>query len=404
MPMRRFIVLALVCIAVLCACLGPAAAGDSLDWQRNGFAVASDGQDTFVLTADGVQWHLHTAQRLLNGEPPLYTLPEGAEPFGLLYADAASVWYARYSATHRYTEDGQLFAALEFVRYDRGSGAETVVVSDANPSTLFLRDGRTLSFLPFGDASSLATVDFAAQTDTLTLKIDDSIIWDVTQLDDALYLLLYNDESGLEMLYRVTDEGSEKLPEPEPRPDVSWFQGRYRAYYTAEDVYYAAPLSAPTEAHPLAERDEEDIYFFGDYRWICDVDVGNVAALYRLPLSEEEPTYYLEFDALPQPFVHGITNGAELTTLDRRGRILHVDASFTALTQLAQTDYTTLFSEGQWVYALPFPQYIVLLGYSEAYLPSEGLGLAFDMVRIVRMGEGMTPKVPDWLKLRGLPE
>lgn len=362
--------------------------------------MASDGHDAYFFTAQDGRWHIQSARRMLAGEPPVCELAEDTGPFGMLYADESAVWYARYSQSRRYTQNGEIYAALEFVRYALDTGAETVLVADADSSALFLMDGRTLSYLPWGDEQSLCTADFVAQTDMLTLQIEDLIIWDAAMVDGAIYLVLYHDEGKREFLYRVTGEGSEKLPEPEPAPDVSWFRGRFRVFAAADGTFYVAPLSDPASAYPLPMGGErEDVYYFGDYRWICDEgETNNVACLYRIPLSRDEPIQYLEYDALPQTFVRGADED-EMITLDRRGRLLSISADFTTLTQVAQLEYTTLFSQGEWFWALPFPDFVVMLGYSDAYQPPLGLEYPPDMVRIVRRGEGMktaTPALPAW--------
>ena len=391
---RRLAALVLACIALPRACALGAGAGDALVWQQNGYAVASDGQDVYFFTTRGGRWSMHSALRYLAGEPPVFDLPEGIQPYGLLYAGDGAVWYARYSQSRRFEQEGELHAALEFVRYALDSGAESVLVADADPNALFLMDGHTLGYLPWQDECSLATADFVARTDVLTLQIDDSLIWDAAMADGALYLLLYNEETDQELLYRVTGSAAEKLPAPEPMPDVSWLQGRFRVYVAADGVFYATPLSDPSRGHPLPKGGHRgDVYYFGDYRWLCEVEAGNVARLYRIPLGEGEQIQYLEHDALSQTFVRG-ADGEEMITLDRRGRLLSISDDFSTLTQVAQLEYTTLFSHGEWLWALPFEGFVVMLGYSDAYNPPLGLDYPPDMVRVVRRGEGLAPAPP----------
>ncbi|MCL2810624.1 MAG: hypothetical protein FWD25_01895 [Clostridia bacterium] len=385
---RRLV--AMVALCTLFACTFVTAA-QALDLHRNAFGAATDGEDVYFLTASQNTWSIHSARRMLAGESPVVELPEGTEPYGMLYACGEAVWYARYSQELRAELEGQTRAALEFVRYELATGQEKLLVTDADPDALFPMDGHTLSYLPWGDEHSLATADFVTQTDLLTLEVEDSLIWDAAQIDGALYLLLYNPAHDYEALYRIADDGAERLPEPEPKPGVSWLQGNYRVYATGEGDFFAAPLSAPSWGYPLPMGGEQDdVYYFGDYRWICQVEPGNVARLYRIPLAENEQIYYLEYDALPQqPFVRG-AGAHEMITLDRRGRLLSIDADFSALTQVAQLEYTTLFSAVEWLWALPFPDFVLMLGYSaDAHGAPQGLEYPPDTARVVRRGEGM---------------
>jgi hypothetical protein len=56
---------------------------------------------------------------------------------------------------------------------------------------------------------------------------------------------------------------------------------------------------------------------------------------------------------------------------------------------LAQLEPAALFGRGDWLWALSFPEYVVLLGYSDAPEDESGLELPPDMVRVVPRGEGM---------------
>jgi|GEM_PF-2743034 len=386
---RRLVALGVLCTLFFCAF---ASAAHGLELHRNAYSAATDGQDVYFLTADHTKeaWYIHSARRALAGEPPLCQLPEGTQPFGMLYACGEGVWYARYSQELRAELEGETRAALEFVRYDLATGQEKLLVADADPDALFPMDGHTLSYLPWGDESSLATADFASQTDLLTLQVEDSLIWDAAMIDGALYLVLYNPQHDYEALYRIADTGTERLPDPEPGPGVSWLQGNHRVYATGEGDFYAAPLSNPHRGHRLPMGGEQDdVYYFGDYRWMCQVEPGNTARLYRVPLAQGEQIYYLEYDALPQPFVRG-ANASEMVTLDRRGRLLSVDADFTSLTQVAQLEHTTLFSQVEWLWALPFPDFVLMLGYSaDAHNVPLGLDYPPDRFRVVPRGEGM---------------
>jgi len=157
-----------------------------------------------------------------------------------------------------------------------------------------------------------------------------------------------------------------------------------------EGDFYAAPLSDPTRSYALPMGGEQDdVYYFGDYRWLCEVEPGNVGRLYRIPLAEGEQIYYLEYEALPQPFVRG-ADQQEMITLDRHGRLLSIDAAFSSLTQVAQLEQNTLFTGVEWLWALPFPDYVVMLGYSAAAHDGPG-GLEYppDVARVVPRGEGM---------------
>jgi len=393
---RRLVALAMMCTIVLCAFVPNAGA---VNLHRNAYGAAFDGKDAYFLVAENDQhdadkeiWYIHSAQRMLAGKPPVCELPKGTQPFGMLYACADAVWYARYSEVLR-TElngKGEVHAALEFVRYELATGNERVLVTDANPDALFPMDGHTLSYLPWGDEHSLATADFVTQADMLTLQVDDSLIWDATLVDGALYLVLYNAQHDHEALYCVAEDGVEMLPEPEPAPGVSWLQGRYRVYATAKGDFYAAPLANPHQGHALPlDGKADDVYYFGDYRWLCEVDPSNVGRLYRIPLAEGEQIYYLEYDALSQPFVRGADHN-EMITLDRRGRLLSIDAGFTSLTQVAQLERNALFGEVEWLWALPFPDYVLMLGYSaDAHTAPAGLEYPPDVARVVLRGEGM---------------
>lgn len=393
---RRLVAFAVLCTLIFCAVAEVAVA---TDLQRNAYSAAFDGEDVyFLMTGDAGNgddqdaWYIHSARRLQAGEPPVCKLPKGTHPYGMLYADGKALWYARYSQTLRtQLEDGKMLAALEFVRYDPATGNELVLVTDANPSALFPMDGHTLSYLPWGDEYALATVDFAAQTNLLTLRTEGSLIWDATMSNGQLYLVLYNANSGHETLHRITDADMEQFPEPLPTPDVSWLQGNFRVYVTKEGDFYAAPLSDPSQSHALSMGGEQnDVYYFGDYRWLCKVEPGNLARLYRVALAENEQIYYLEYGALSQPFVRG-ANAHEMITLDRRGRLLSVNADFSALTQVAQLEPGSLFSEATWLWALPFPDFVLMLGYSvETPGAPDGLDCPPDVARVVRRGEGMT--------------
>ena len=79
-----------------------------------------------------------------------------------------------------------------------------------------------------------------------------------------------------------------------------------------------------------------------------------------------------------------------MITLDRRGRLLSIGAGFASLTQLAQLEPDALFAEAQWLWALPFPNYVVMLGYSaDAHTAPAGLEYPPDVARVVLRGEGM---------------
>jgi len=390
----RLVAFATMCTVVLCAFTG---AADALNLHRSAYGAAFDGEDAYFMVAesgrhdaDEEMWYIHSARRMLAGKPPVCGLPKEVQPYGMLYACADAVWYARYSEALRTELDGKVHAALEFVRYELATGNERVLVTDANPDALFPMDGHTLGYLPWGDEHSLATANFVTETDTLTLQVDDALIWDAALVDGALHLVLYSAEHDSESLYRIADGGAELLPEPEPTPGVSWLQGSYRVYATPKGDFYAAPLADPRRGHPLPlSGKHEDVYYFGDYRWLCEVEPGNVGRLYRIPLAEGEQIYYLEHDALPQPFVRGADHN-EMITLDRRGRLLSVDAGFTSLTQVAQLERNALFAGVEWLWALPFPDYVVMLGYStDAHAAPAGLEYPPDVARVVLRGEGM---------------
>jgi hypothetical protein len=322
-------------------------------------------------------------------------MPPEDLPYGMLYADDQAVWYARHSRTLRSEgDDGSWYAAVEFVRHALDTGTETVLVADATPDALFPIDGVTLGFLPWGYENSLAKADFAAQADLLALEVDDSIIWDALSLDDALYLVLYNDEADEEFLYRAVGETVERLADPTPTPTVSWLTGNFRVYAGAEGALYAAPLTNPGRAHALSTSGgKSDAFYFEDNRFVCEVLEGNMARLYRVPLAEGEAVRLLEFAATPRWFVRGV-GGDEFVTLDRDGRLLSASGDFTQLTQLAQLEPAALFGGGDWLWALPFPEYVVLLGYSDAPEDPSGLALPPDMVRVVRRGEGLPAGQP----------
>jgi len=53
-------------------------------------------------------------------------------------------------------------------------------------------------------------------------------------------------------------------------------------------------------------------------------------------------------------------------------------------------EYTTLFSEVEWLWALPFPDFVLMLGYSaDAHGAHYGLEYPPDRARVVLRGEGM---------------
>ncbi len=386
----RLAILLLTCLALLCAQAGLASAVDPAVWQRNGYAVASNGSETYFLLRQNNAWHLQSARRALAKEPPIYALPNDTLPYGFLYADEQNIWYARYSATLREEQPGKgLRAALEFVCYDLTTGQETLLVRDADPNSLFPLDGTRLGYLPWGDPSSLATLDFSSRTDLLVLQTSPLVIWDVTEVGGAMYLILVQKETEREALYRIQNGAIAKLDAPIPEPAVSWFQGNHRVYSDANGTFYAAPLSDPANAHPLEKAGgQKDVYYFGDHRYLCEVNPDNVATLYRLPLAKDEEIRMLEFDALAQPFVRG-HDGDEMVTMDRAGRLLSITGEFTKLEQVAQLDAEALLAEAQWLWALPFEEYIVMLGYSHGGGSAGGLSLPPDRVRVVPRGEGM---------------
>lgn len=373
------------------ACAQANAQSSQLDLQQNGMLVTTDGEDAFFFLPTAEEgWAIQTASRHFLGQPPLHILPPEQAPCAMLYADANSLWYACYSPTLGYEDEGSLWSAAVLYRLDRHSDTSEAVVTDADAQGLYPGEGSSLYYTPWNNAGMLCSLDFLTGHSQPLATLDQELIWSVTRSANGLFVCTL-DAAGEEGLYLIAGGKAEALPLPPQQNADCWLQGDYCIAHAEDPASLRAlPLTAPADAALLPEAMESGaLYQYGNVLLNVLETEDGLANVYYVNLEEQGTVKHLYYDATPYYFVLGY-GGQALTVLDGMGRVLRVADDFGSLEQIAQVDLASLYDEGVWLYALPFDDYTLLLGYEyEDSFHHPGNRQPPTLVKVIPTGTGM---------------